>query len=69
VNEEAGPPRPGDELWKSSLPIIVFFSRAEGHASLEITMANGEHLSAPISLQTAEGLVKDLGMKRIGGKG
>lgn len=66
MKDEIGAPRPGDELWKSSLPVIVFISRAGGYASLDFTMANGAHLSAPISIQTADGLIKDLEMKRIG---
>lgn len=67
MTDELGAPVPGDELWKSSLPVIVFISRAEGYASLDFTMANGAHLSAPISIQTAEGLIKDLEMKRLKG--
>jgi len=65
VTDELGALGPGAELWKCSLPVIVFIDRAENHASLDFTMANGAHLSAPISLPTAEGLIKDLAMKRI----
>jgi hypothetical protein len=65
MTEGIGDERPGDELWKCSLPVIVFISRAGGYASLDFTMANGAHLSAPISIHTADGLINDLQMKRL----
>lgn len=65
MTDELGALGPSAELWKCSLPVIVFIDRAEGHASLDFTMANGAHLSAPISISTAEALIKDLEMKRL----
>lgn len=51
---------PGEEVWGGDVPMIVCMNRPQETASLQFTYANGSSLDVPISLATAEGLVKDL---------
>jgi hypothetical protein len=57
-------PQPGDEAWGGDVPMIVCLNRLQESASLQFTYANGSSLDVPISLATAEGLVKDLRLAR-----
>jgi hypothetical protein len=55
-------PQPGDESWGGDVPMIVCLNRIQETASLQFTYADGSGLDVPISLATAEGLVKDLSL-------
>ena len=53
--------QPGDEAWGGDMiPMIVCLNRIQETASLQFTYADGSGVDVPISLATAEGLVKDL---------
>ena len=56
-------PQPGDEAWGGDVPMIVCMNHLQETASLQFTYADGSSLDVPISLETAEGLVKDLRLK------
>lgn len=58
-----GAPNPGDEYWRGDAPMLVFLNRIQETASLEFRYADGQHLSTPISVGTAIGLIQDLSMK------
>lgn len=53
-------PQAGDEAYGGDVPMIVCLNRLQESASLQFTYADGSSLDVPISLATAEGLVKDL---------
>jgi hypothetical protein len=55
-------PQPGNEAWGGDVPMIVCLNRLQESASLQFTYADGSSLDIPISLATADGLVKDLGL-------
>ena len=57
--------RPGDEVWKGDVPMIVNINRLKETASLGFSYANGSYLDVEISFMTADGLVKDLGLKLV----
>ncbi len=53
------------EVWKGDVPMIVNLNRGDQAASLGFTYANGSSLDVPITISTAEALIKDLGLKRM----
>lgn len=60
-------PQPGDEAYGGDVPMIVCLNRLQESASLQFTYADGSSLNVPISLATAEGLVKDLMLAQVQG--
>lgn len=60
---ELGKLRPGDEVWKGEVPMIVNINRLQETASLGFSYADGRYLDVEVSFLTAEGLVKDLELK------
>lgn len=56
-------PQQGDEAWGGDVPMIVCLNRLQESSSLQFTYADGSSLDVPVSLATAEGLVKDLSLK------
>lgn len=57
-------PQLGDEAWGGDVPVIVCLNRLQESASLQFTYADGSSLDVPISLATADGLVKDLRLEQ-----